>query len=145
MQLDFWQRSSGSIERVVAMIAERTRSAGERLLVVDGDAGRRQSTARALWEFRPEAFLANGDAADPHAERQPILLSGQCEPVNGARIAVIADGQWREGAARFERTILLFDEGGAAAARTVWRSFDGREDVTRRYFAQEGGKWVKQA
>ena len=145
MRLDFWQRSSGSIERVVAMIAERTRGTGERLLVVDADAERRNATSRELWEHKPEAFLANGDAAEPHAERQPILLSGECEPINGARYAVLADGDWREEGAGFERTILLFDEAGADAARAVWRKFDGREDVTRSYYAQEDGKWVKKA
>jgi DNA polymerase-3 subunit chi len=145
MQLDFWQRSSGSIERVVAMIAERARGTGERLLVVDADAEQRRAISRALWEHKPEAFLANGDAAEPHAERQPILLSAECEAANGAHFAVIADGTWREGCEGFDRTILLFDDTGKEAARAVWRQFDGRDDVTRSYFAQEGGKWVKQA
>jgi DNA polymerase-3 subunit chi len=25
----------------------------------------------------------------------------------------------------------------------AWRALDGREDVTRAYFAQEDGRWVK--
>ena len=145
MQLDFWQRSSGPVEGVVALIAERTRGLGERLLVVDGDAERRAATGRALWAAKPEAFLANGEADEPHAARQPILLSGSCDPVNDARYAVFADGQWRDEGEGFERTIVLFDEAGADAARAVWRRFDGRDDVERRYFAQEGGKWVKKA
>jgi DNA polymerase-3 subunit chi len=145
MQLDFWQLSRDPVERVVALIAEHTRASSERLLVVDGDAGRRAATGRALWEARPEAFLASGDASEPHAARQPILLSDACAPLNGARCAVFADGQWRDEGAGFERTILLFDETGAEAARSVWRQFDGREDVTRSYFAQEDGKWVKKA
>jgi DNA polymerase-3 subunit chi len=143
MQLDFWQLSRDPVERVVALIAERTRAAGEKLLVVDADGARRTRTGRALWEATPESFLANGDATEPHAARQPILLSDACAPLNGARYAVFADGQWRDEGAGFERTILLFDETGAEAARSVWRQFDGREDVTRSYFAQEDGKWVK--
>ena len=145
MQVDFWRLSRDPVERVVALIAERTRGAGERLLVVVDDEGQRAAIGRALWEAKPEAFLANGEADAPHAERQPILLSRRCEADNGARYVVIADGAWREGAEAFERAFLLFDEGGTPAARAVWRGFDGRDDVERSYFAQEDGKWVKKA
>ncbi len=145
MQLDFWQFTLGPVERIVALIAERAIAQGDRLLVVDADAERRRATSRALWEAKPEAFLANGEASEPSPERQPILLSDTCAALNGARFAVLADGQWREEGAGFDRTILLFDEAGTPAARQVWRQFDGHEDVTRGYFAQEDGKWVKKA
>jgi DNA polymerase-3 subunit chi len=145
VQIDFWQLSSDPVERVVALIAERTRGAGEKLLVVAEAENQRSAIGRALWETRPEAFLANGEADAPHAERQPILLSPRCEAMNGARYVVLADGIWREGAGGFERTFLLFDEAGTPGARAVWRQFDGREDVERSYFAQEDGKWVKKA
>ena len=145
MQLDFWQLSHDPLERVVALIAERTRGAGEKLLVVANDEERRAAVGRALWETRPEAFLANGDAAAPYAARQPILLSPDYEARNGARYLVLADGDWRDGAEAFERVFLLFGEAGAAAARGVWRKFDGREDVQRSYYAHEEGKWVKKA
>jgi len=145
MQLDFWQLSRDPLERVVALIAERTRGADEKLLVVTGDEGQRAAIGRALWETRPEAFLANGDAAGPHAARQPILLSPECEASNGARYLVLADGDWRDGAEAFDRVFLLFGETEAEAARGVWRKFDGREDVQRSYYAQEEGKWVKKA
>ena len=145
MQLDFWQLSRDPVERVVALIAERARGAGQKLLVVAEDPERRAAMSRALWETNPEAFLANGDATAPHAARQPILLSPSCEPENGARYLVLADGNWRDGAEVFERVFLLFGEAGAEAARGVWRQFDGRKDIQRGYFAQEDGKWVKKA
>jgi DNA polymerase-3 subunit chi len=145
MQLDFWQFSQGPIERIVALIAERAVADGGRMLVVDGDAARREAIGRVLWETSPEAFLANGDAAGAHAARQPILLSDTCDAPNGARFVVISDGEWRDGADVFDRAILLFGETQVQAARAVWRQFDGREDVTRGYFAQENGKWAKKA
>jgi DNA polymerase III subunit chi len=145
MQLDFWQLSRDPVERVVALVAERTRAAGEKLLVIAADEGQRAALSRALWEAKPEAFLANGEAAAPHAERQPILLSSECEAANGARYVVLADGVWREQAERFERAFLLFGDAGIEAARGIWRQFDDREDVTRGYYAQEDGKWVKKA
>ena len=145
MQLDFWQLSRDPVERVVALIAERTRVAGEKLLVVAESEAQRAAIGRSLWEANPEAFLANGDAAAPHAERQPILLSAECQPANGARYAVLADGVWRAEAEQFERAFLLFGDAAVEAARATWRQFDGREDVTRNYYAQEDGKWVKKA
>ena len=145
MQLDFWQLSRDSAERVVALIAERTWGGGEKLLVVAADESQRAAISRALWEAKPEAFLANGEATAPHAERQPILLSSECQAANGARYVVLADGVWREGAEGFERAFLLFGDAGVEAARGVWRQFDDREDVTRSYYAQEDGKWVKKA
>ena len=145
MQLDFWQLSRDPVERVVALIAERTRVAGEKLLVVAESEAQRAVIGRSLWEAKPEAFLANGDAAAPHAERQPILLSAECQPANGARYAVLADGVWRDEAEQFERAFLLFGDAAVEAARATWRQFDGREDVTRNYYAQEDGKWVKKA
>jgi DNA polymerase-3 subunit chi len=145
MQLDFWQLSRDPFERVVALIAERTRGAGEKLLVVSADEAQRAAVSRALWETRPEAFLANGEGDAPHAERQPILLSAEPAALNGARYIVLADGVWRDGAQGFERAFLLFDEAGTPAARAVWRQFDGREDVERSYYAQEDGRWVKKA
>jgi DNA polymerase-3 subunit chi len=145
VKLDFWQYSQGPVERIVALIAARVRAGGERLLVVDADDGRRSATSAALWDSNAEAFLANGDADAPHAERQPILLAAACDRRNGAHVAVLADGTWRDEAEGFDRAILLFGEPQVPAARTVWRQFDARDDVARGYFAQEQGKWVKKA
>ena len=140
MRLDFWQVSDGPIARVVAQIAPRVLEDGERMLVVDGDTGRRMEVSQALWAA--DSFLANGEA---HPSRQPVLLAGECSADNGATVAVLADGRWRDEAEGFVRTILLFGEDLVTDARGVWRQFDGREDVTRSYFAQEAGKWVKKA
>lgn len=141
MQLDFWQLSHDPVERVVALIAERARGAGEKLLIVVNDEGQRAAMSTALWA-KPEGFLANGEN---HATRQPILLSGECVAANDARYVVLADGEWRDGAEGFERAFLLFGETGLTDARALWRKFDGRDDVERSYFAQEDGKWVKKA
>jgi len=145
MQLDFWQLSRDPLEKVVVLIAERTLNAGEHLLVVAEDAAQREAIGRALWEAKPDAFLANGEADAPHAARQPILLSAAIQPLNGARYAVLADGAWRDGAESFARTFLLFGDAGVEAARATWRRFDGREEVERQYYAQEDGRWARKA
>ncbi len=142
MKIDFWQVTDDPVEKVVALIAKRVLGEGERLLVVSADAEQRAAIARELWQAGPESFLANGEADAPGSEAQPILLSADVAPLNNATHAILADGMFRE-AEGFSRLFLLFPPDAAPAARIAWRALDGREDVTRAYFAQEDGRWVK--
>jgi len=95
---------------------------------------------RALWEYRPEAFLAHGRSTGPHASRQPLLLSTECVATNGARVVALADGKWRHEAEAFERALLFFDDARREGARAVWRTFDGRADVEREYLDLDAPK-----
>jgi DNA polymerase-3 subunit chi len=142
VKLDFWQVTDDPIEKVVALIARRVLGEGERLLVVAAQADQRAAIARELWQAGPESFLANGEADAPGAERQPILLSADCAAPNGAGHLILADGEFRPSEG-FARVILLFKPEDAPAARAAWRAQDGAADVTRAYFAQENGRWVK--
>lgn len=142
MKVDFWQLSSDPAEKVVAMIAGRVLGEGERLLVVSADEEQRKAISKALWDTKPESFLANGEASAPGATRQPILLTAACEAENGASHVIFADGFWRAPDG-FERAFLLFTEETLEQARTTWRSLDGREGLERAFFRQDGGKWTK--
>ncbi len=142
MKLDFWQVTDDPIEKVVALIAKRALGGGERVLVVSAEADQRAALSRALWQAGPDSFLANGEADAPGADRQPILLADDCTAANGASHLILADGLFRE-TTGFARVFLLFPPDAAPAARQAWRAHDGREDVTRAYFAQEDGRWVK--
>ncbi|MFL0670958.1 MAG: DNA polymerase III subunit chi [Erythrobacter sp.] len=143
-KLDFWQVTDDPVEKVVALIAQRTLDGGARLLVVSDNADQRAALSRALWHAGPESFLAHGEAASPGAERQPILLSATLDAPNGASHVVLADGQFRE-AAGFDRVFLLFTPEAAPAARQAWRAQTGREDVERAYYAQENRRWVRKS
>ncbi len=142
MKLDFWQVTDDPIEKVVTLIAKRALREGERVLVVCADADQRAAITGALWQAGPESFLGNGEAEAPGAERQPVLLSAEISPANGASHLILADGTFRE-ATGFARVFLLFPPERAPEARTAWRVQDGREGVERAYFAQEDGRWVK--
>ena len=144
VKLDFWQVTDDPLEKVAALIAKRVLGEGEKLLVVAADAEYRAAIARELWQAGPESFLANGPADAAGAELQPILLSADCTPANGASHLILADGVFRDSAG-FARVFLLFPPDAAPAARQAWRAHDDRADVERSYFAQEGGRWVKQA
>lgn len=111
------------------------------MLVVADDLELRGRISAALWEQQPESFLANGEAGEVHAGRQPILLSGECGAANDAEFVLLADGVWREESNRFERVLLVFGDDRLEETRAVWRSLDGIEGTERHFWKQEGGKW----
>ncbi|MCH2487153.1 MAG: DNA polymerase III subunit chi [Erythrobacter sp.] len=127
MRVDFYQLTRDPVERVVPVLARKTLQAGERMLVVSADAEQRQSIGEALWQEGAH-FLANGEAGEPHAARQPILLSDSCQAPNEARFLLLADGVWREDANGFARTFLMFGPAQTEAARGLWRDLRAKAD-----------------
>ena len=144
-RIGFYLSGEQPVERVLPLIARAAKRAGQRMLVVAGDAELLERLDKALWEQFPEDYLAHGRADAPHAARQPVLLASDCTAANGATLVALADGQWRPEAEQFDRALLFFDETGRAASRQVWRQFDQREDVTREFHELDGGKWVQKA
>jgi DNA polymerase-3 subunit chi len=144
MRVGFYLAPDQPVERVLPQIAKKAVEAGERMLVVAEDSALLDRIGKALWEL-PEDFLANGRADAPQAERQPLLLSESCGPVNGAKLVALADGRWREEARTFERAFLFFDEAGRAAAREAWRGLDDAQDIEREFWEHDGRKWAKKA
>jgi DNA polymerase III subunit chi len=140
-RVGFYLSGSQPVERVLPLIARAAGKAGQRMLVVAQDEALLARLDKALWEELPEAFLAHGRADEPHADRQPVLLSRECDAANGAALVALADGRWREEAEGFERALLFFDESGRAAARETWRLFDQREDVAREFHELAEGRW----
>ncbi|TCD06338.1 DNA polymerase III subunit chi [Erythrobacteraceae bacterium CFH 75059] len=134
MQVDFYQLSRDPVEAVVPRLAAKVLDSGERLLVVARGTEQLDTLSQALWE--DPGFLAHGLEGTPQAARQPILLSTACAPANGARIALLADGVWREEAQGFARTMLLFDAAQTEPARTLWRRLSTGGTATLRIFKQ---------
>lgn len=143
MRVDFYQLSRDPAEAAIPLIARKVLGDGDRLLVVSADEEQRQRISRALWSFKAESFLANGEAGEGHEDRQPILLSATTEPANGARFLAIADGRWREGEMPFARTFYLFDDASVQEARQVWRTLRARQGVEHYYWKQQDGRWVQ--
>jgi DNA polymerase-3 subunit chi len=143
MRVDFYQLSRDPAELVLPQIARNTLRAGERLLVVSGDAEQLGRISMGLWGRIADSFLAHGIAGGEHDARQPILLADSMQPVNGARFVAIADGMWRDAEPEFERTFYVFGETTLQAARDCWRMLGARDGVERRFWKQQGGKWVE--
>ena len=143
MQVDFYQLAGTPPEQVIASIAEKLLAAEGRLIVVAEDAGYLAKLDRMLWDQTPASFLPHGLAGGADDARQPILLTTSPDAPNLARNMLIADGQWRDSALSYDRAFYLFDDATLEGARLAWKLLSGREGVDRRYWAQEGGKWVK--
>ena len=140
--VDFYQLSRDPVERVIAELGRTAMGRGLRLLVVSGDAQQREVISQALWAENGPAFLAHGEATAPHAARQPILLSESCDAVNEARMAIVADGVWREDLSSMDGVKLLFGPEQTQPARELWTALGARENFALRIFKQrEDGAW----
>ncbi|MGI8943496.1 MAG: DNA polymerase III subunit chi [Qipengyuania sp.] len=141
-RVDFYQLSRDPVEQVVPLLARKVLEAGERLLVFCEEARARAALSDALWDRGGVGFLANGEAGEPYAARQPILLAAGCDAHNDAKMALIADGQWRDGASAFERVLLLFVAQETEAARQLWRDLGATRNFDLHIFKQrEDGGW----
>jgi len=145
MQVDFYQLGQTPLEQVVASLAEKLLAQDARLLIVAGDETVLARLDRMLWDQGATSFLPHGLAGGTDDARQPILLSTGPDAPNLARNLLIADGEWREAALAYDRAFYLFDGDTLEGARLAWKLLSGREGVERRYWANEGGKWVNKA
>ncbi|WP_341632436.1 DNA polymerase III subunit chi [Sphingomonas agri] len=145
MQIDFYQLAGTPPEQVIAVLAEKVLETNGRLLVVADDETFLARLDRMLWDQGPSSFLPHGVAGGVDDARQPILLSNSPDAPNQARNMLIADGSWREAALTYDRGFYLFDDATLEEARLAWKLLAGRSGVERRYWAQEGGKWVRKA
>jgi DNA polymerase-3 subunit chi len=149
LRVDFYLMAAGAQgggEAILALppLAAAAMKAGQRVLVVAGDGGARKRISEALWSHRPTAFLAHGEAGGAGDALQPILIAPDmmAEAPNGARIVLLADGQWREVGEGFDRALLLFGEATRGAARSVWSMLGQREGVERHFHEFVEGRWV---
>jgi DNA polymerase-3 subunit chi len=143
VRVDFYQLGTAQAGSVIAAIAGRLLSEGQRLLVVASDEAMLVRLDRQLWDQDSTSFLPHGLAGGPDDAAQPILLSTGADAPNLARNILIADGEWRESALAYDRAFYLFDEATLEGARLSWKLLAGRNGVERNYWALEGGKWMK--
>jgi DNA polymerase-3 subunit chi len=141
MQVDFYQLTRDPAEKVLPAIAQRILDNKGRLLIISDDAGQLDAISGALWTARTDSFLAHAKSGEGDDALQPILLSQDTDAPNGAKFVALADGNWRAVTEDFERIFYLFPPEQTDNARSAWRTLG--EGVERRYWKQDGGKWVQ--
>jgi len=141
MQVDFYQLTRDPAEKVLPAIAQRILDNKGRLLIISDDAGQLDAISGALWTARTDSFLAHAKSGEGDDARQPILLSQDTDAPNGAKFVALDDGNWRAVTEDFERIFYLFPPEQTDNARSAWRTLG--DGVERRYWKQDGGKWVQ--
>ena len=141
MQVDFYQLTRDPAEKVLPAIAQRILDNKGRLLIISDDAKQLDAISAALWTARPDSLLAHAKSGEGDDALQPILLSQDTDAPNGAKFVALADGNWRAVTQDFERVFYLFPPEQTDNARSAWRTLG--DGVERRYWKQDGGKWVQ--
>jgi DNA polymerase-3 subunit chi len=142
----FYHLERTSLEQALPELLEKVLARGWKGQVRLRDAARVEALDQHLWTWRDDSFLPHGPAGEPHAARQPILLTTDAENVNGAEALLLVDGAEPGDLAGYERVMVLFDgndEAALATARAQWSALKARGENLS-YWRQEGRGWKKQ-
>ena len=144
----FYHLERTSLDQALPELLEKTLARGWRAVVRSGAAERIEHLDGWLWSYRDDSFLAHGTADEPHAPRQPIVLTTGGGRPNGAEALFLIDGAEAGLLDDYERCILLFDgrdEAAVAAARQQWSGFR-KQGLSVAYWRQGAERgWEKQA
>ena len=144
----FYHLERTDADAVLPDLLDKSLQRGWRALVVGGAPDRLAQVSEALWAWRPESFLAHGLADQPHAARQPILLSQTAQNLNAAQVLVLLDGAEAPPLSGYLRCLDLFDgrdERAVAAARGRWRAARAQGAKVSYWRQTDRGGWEKQA
>ncbi len=143
MQVDFYQLTHDPAEKILTLLAQKTLDSGRRLLVVSANEEQLSAVSEALWSGPADSFLAHDFAGSPRETTQPILLNDTPTNHNGAAFIALADGAWRDEATSFDRAFYLFGRDDIDMARATWRKLGEDGDIARKFWKQDGGRWVE--
>jgi DNA polymerase III subunit chi len=141
----FYQLDRQPLERVLPTLIERSLERGWRVVVQAGSQERVEALDAHLWTFREDSFLPHGDAREPDAREQPVLLTAEDGNANRAHVRFLIDGvPVPADAAGYARIVLIFDgadNDAVRAARERWSAAKANGlDVT--YWQADGdGRW----
>jgi len=141
----FYHLEKTGPERAAGPLLEKCLERGWPVLAVSADATRRAALDEALWTYDDQSFLPHGqaEAAGLEAAEQPILITASTDNANGAAVALLMDGTDLPVEARFERCMVMFDDGDSAARQKARTQFKAAKDagLSARYFQQAGRGW----
>ncbi len=144
----FYHLERTGLDQALPELLQKTLARGWRALVRTPDPARLEHLDGWLWSFRDESFLAHGLASEPHAERQPVLLTSGSENLNAAQAVFLLDDAEPGPLDGFERCLVLFDgrdDEAVAAARRRWSELKGQSLAVSYWRQSAEGRWEKQA
>jgi DNA polymerase-3 subunit chi len=137
----FYHNEHTSLDAAIAPLLEKCLDRKWRVVVV-GKAETLDRLDRSLWTWREDSFLPHGRTR-VDADKQPVLLSTEAAPANGAKVALLLDGMDCD-ASLFERCMVVFDGGDETARAKARHQYKAATEAgaASRYFQQErGGGW----
>ncbi len=141
----FYHLQRTTLERAVGPLLEKCLERGWRVLAVSPDSTRRAALDEALWTYDDQSFLPHGqsEAEGLQPDKQPILIAGKTDNANDAAVALLMDGVELPVDAKFERCMVMFDDGDGPTRQKAREQFKAAKDagLTARYFQQSGRGW----
>jgi DNA polymerase III subunit chi len=144
-EIGFYHLTRSTLAQALPPLLVRTLAAGQRALVLGPDALRLEKLSTALWA--QAAWLPHGSATDGDGDLQPIWLSTEPKPLNGARYLFLIEGVETDRTGDYDRVFDLFDGNdpeAVAAARVRWRAAKNTGHVIA-YWQQTETSWQKKA
>jgi DNA polymerase III subunit chi len=143
-EIGFYHLTRSTLAEALPQLLTRTLAAGQRGLVL-GPGSSLDALSAALWA--QPAWLPHGTVADGDPDLQPIWLSTEPEPLNGARFLFMVEGGETDRLAEFDRVFDLFDGNSTdavAAARIRWKTAK-EAGHTLAYWQQTDSGWQRKA
>ena len=144
-EIGFYHLTRSTLPQALPQLLARTLAAGQRALVLGSDAAGLEALSTALWA--QSGWLPHGLASDGDADLQPIWLSTDADPLNGARYLFLVDGGETDRIKDYDRVFDLFDgnkrgsrgrcEGALETAKEAGHSLA--------YWQQTESSWQKKA
>ena len=144
----FYHLERSTLDQVLPELLDKTLQRGWRARVRIADPDRREAIDDQLWTWRDDSFLAHGLADQPHAGRQPIVLTPGNENPNGSQALFIVDASDMDPNEEFERCFIIFDgrdETALHTARERWKALKGQGANLAYWKQSDEGRWEKAA
>ena len=144
-EIGFYHLTRSTLAQALPQLLARTLAAGQRALVLGSNIAALDALSTALWA--QPVWLPHGSASDGDADLQPIWLSTEAEPLNGARYLFLVDGGETDRIKDYDRVFDLFDGNSpeaVAAARVRWKAAKESGHILA-YWQQTESSWQKKA
>jgi DNA polymerase III subunit chi len=144
-EIGFYHLTRSTLAQALPQLLARTLAAGQRALVLGSNVAGLDALSTALWA--QPGWLPHGLASDGDPDLQPIWLTTEAEPLNGARYLFLVDGAETDRLKEYDRAFDLFDGNNpesVAAARIRWKAAKDAGH-TLAYWQQTESSWQKKA
>lgn len=144
----FYHLERSSLDRVLPDLVEKTLARGWRAVIRVGSDERLEQLDALLWTSKDDAFLAHGRSDEPHAARQPVLLTQDMALTNAPDVLFAVDGVALGALDTLKRVIVIFDGNTSDAvgkARETWKVLKTQGLPLSYWQEQLEGGWKKTA